>query len=249
MNKKVFVYGATSAIAQEVMKIWAKRGYSMHLVSRSQEKLEAVIGDLKIRNSSVSISHSISDATDYSSHTNAINEGIQEHQRFDIYLIAHGSLPDQESIQNDTSASLKEFEVNATSYISLLTEIASQREKDSGKSTLAVISSVAGERGRKALYLYSAAKAAVTQYLSGLRQRFVEKSNITILTIKPGIINTPMTADLPDSPLATDAPKAAKLIAKAIESGDEVAYIPGFWKPIMSVIKHIPESIFKKLKF
>lgn len=246
--KNIFLYGATSAIAQDILRIYAKKNCNLFLVARNQTKLDSVVADLQTRSNSIKVVTYISEATDYDSHAVAINSAYEAFGTIDAFIIAHGSLPDQENIKNDQVNTLKEFELNATSYISLCTLIAAKLE-DKGSGKLAVISSVAGERGRKALYTYSAAKSAVTEFMSGLRQRFAANENINIITIKPGIIETPMTAHLPKSGLMASSEKAAQLIYKAIESGTEVAFVPGFWKPIMSIIKHIPEKIFKKLNF
>jgi short-subunit dehydrogenase len=177
-----------------------------------------------------------------------VDTAIADMGGVDIFLIAHGTLPDQEAIKNDAEKTVHEFAINATSVINLCTVISSKLE-ESGRGKLAVISSVAGERGRKALYTYSAAKSAVTEFLSGLRQRFSGNDKIKIITLKPGVIESPMTSHMPKSPLMAGSDKAGKLIYQAIEKGTEVAYVPGFWKPIMGVIKSIPEGIFKKLEF
>lgn len=245
--KRVFVYGATSAIAQKVQRIYAGKGNELFLVARSSDKLESVASDLRSRGKSP-IHTFVSDALDFPSHQQAIEAAYADMGGVDIFLIAHGTLPDQEAMKNDAETTVHEFAINATSVINLSTLIATRLEEQ-GKGTLAVISSVAGERGRKALYTYSAAKSAVTEFLSGLRQRFSGNDKIKIITLKPGIIESPMTAHLPKSPLMADSGKAGQLIYDAIEKGKEVAYVPGFWKPIMGVIKTIPEGIFKKLEF
>jgi len=111
---------------------------------------------------------------------------------------------------------------------------------------LAVISSVAGERGRQSNFVYGAAKSAVTEYLSGLRNRLYG-SGIKVITIKPGMVDTPMTSEMDKGLLFANVNSVGKTIYKKIKNGNDVVYVPGYWKLIMGIIKSIPESIFKKL--
>ena len=157
------------------------------------------------------------------------------------------SLSDQGECEKSVAALRREFEVNALSTMALLTILANTFEARR-TGTLAVISSVAGDRGRQSNYVYGAAKAAVTAFLSGLRQRLA-KSNVDVLTIKPGFVDTPMTANIANKGALWAKPDAvAAGIVRAIDKRRSVVYLPWFWALIMLVIKHIPEPIFKKLK-
>jgi short-subunit dehydrogenase len=140
---------------------------------------------------------------------------------------------------------LEEFQVNCTSVISLLILLANYFEPRK-RGCIAVISSVAGDRGRKANYLYGAAKAAVTVFLGGLRGRLA-KSGVSVITIKPGFVDTPMTASMRKGLLFASPRKVGEGIYHAMLKGKEVVYLPWFWRPIMLVVKSIPEPIFKKL--
>ena len=160
---------------------------------------------------------------------------------WDMVFIAHGALPSSQSNYEDIEKNIK---VNFLSIISLLMPIiAEMKENQSGQ--IAVIGSVAGERGRKSNYIYGAAKGALALYLQGLRQGLF-KDNIQITTIKPGFISTPMTETMKQGILFISAPKAGRLIHHSIEKRKEVAYIPGFWLLIMSIIRAIPEFLFKR---
>ena len=122
-----------------------------------------------------------------------------------------------------------------------------RRLERQGSGTLAVISSVAGDRGRASNYLYGSAKAAVTAFASGLRQKLRDRG-VNVLTIKPGFVDTPMTRDFRKGPLWAQPAQVAKGIARAIDSRRGVAYLPGFWWAIMRVITHIPEPVFRRIK-
>jgi decaprenylphospho-beta-D-erythro-pentofuranosid-2-ulose 2-reductase len=106
---------------------------------------------------------------------------------------------------------------------------------------------VAGDRGRRSNYVYGAAKAGVSVFLQGLRQR-LRPAGIRVVTLKPGFVDTPMTAHLPRNPLASSPRRAGRAIYRAIEARRDVAYIPWFWRPIMALIRAMPEALFKRLR-
>jgi short-subunit dehydrogenase len=163
----------------------------------------------------------------------------------DIVLIAHGSLPDQKACEQDTQKTLEAINTNAISTISLLTYLANHFERQ-GRGTIAVISSVAGDRGRQSNYVYGTAKAAVTVFLQGLRNRLY-KSGVQVLTIKPGFVDTPMTAAFKKGLLWASPEEIAKAIYIAIATTKDIIYAPWYWRWILLIIRHIPEILFKRL--
>jgi len=244
--KKILIIGATSAIAEATARIFAARGEALFLVARNAERLQAIKADLDVRGA-VRTATATLDVADVAAQQAIIDQAERELGGLDIVLIAHGTLSDQGECEKSVAALRREFEVNALSTMALLTILANTFEARR-TGTLAVISSVAGDRGRQSNYVYGAAKAAVTAFLSGLRQRLA-KSNVDVLTIKPGFVDTPMTANIANKGALWAKPDAvAAGIARAIDKRRNVVYLPGFWALIMLVIKHIPEAIFKKLK-
>jgi short-subunit dehydrogenase len=164
----------------------------------------------------------------------------------DIALIAHGTLPDQKACEQDAQLAIQEFTNNGLSVIALLTELANRMEAQKS-GCIAVISSVAGDRGRPSNYLYGAAKGAVTGFCSGLRARLF-KSGVHVLTIKPGFVDTPMTQGLALPKLLLVTPdKVAQDIVRAVEKRRDTLYTPWFWRLIMLIIIHIPGALFKRL--
>jgi short-subunit dehydrogenase len=141
---------------------------------------------------------------------------------------------------------MREFTVNGTATIALANRIAQKLEAQ-GSGTLAIISSVAGDRGRASNYLYGSAKAAVSTYLSGLRQRLTPHG-INVLTIKPGFVDTPMTAAFKKGALWAKPDQVARGIVHAIDKRRSVVYLPRFWWAIMAVIQGIPEFVFRRIK-
>lgn len=243
--RNVLIIGATSAIAEQYARIEAARGSQLLLVGRNVPRLQAIADDLQVRAGTKAQVREL-DVNDLDAHPRLIASAWAEMQRVDIVLIAHGTLPDQHACETDAALAVREFSTNATATIALMTGIAQAFERQ-GSGTLAVISSVAGDRGRASNYLYGSAKAAVTAYASGLRQRLHHR-HINVLTIKPGFVDTPMTRQFRKGALWAKPERVARGIARAIDAGRGVVYLPGFWWAIMRVITHIPESIFRRIR-
>ncbi len=243
--QKVVIIGATSAIAEATARLYAARGAQLFLVARNAERLEDIAADLRVRGSQ-EVFHATLDMNDLPDHARVIEAIWSSLGNVDVALIAHGTLPDQGQCESSADVALKEFSTNGTSTIALLTAMAPRFEAQR-KGTMAVISSVAGDRGRQSNYLYGSAKAAVTAFTSGLRQRMA-KLGVNVLTIKPGFVDTPMTKEFKKGALWAKPGAIAHGILRAADRGRSVVYLPGFWLPIMLVIRHIPEFIFKRIK-
>ena len=241
---KILIIGATSAIAHETAKCFAKDGAELFLVARSSEKLEAVQNDLKVRGAKRAESY-VLDVSQLDGHEEMIQAAIETLDGLDMVLIAYGTLGDQRLSQENVTKTLEEFTTNCTSVISLLTLLANYFEPHK-HGCIAVISSVAGDRGRQSNYVYGAAKGALTVFLQGLRSRLA-KSGVAVVTIKPGFVDTPMTASIRKGLLFASPRKVGAGIYHAMLKGKEVVYLPWFWRPIMLVVKSIPEPVFKKL--
>jgi len=241
---KILIIGATSAIAQETARCYAENGHDLALAGRSKDKLEACKNDLLARGAST-VNVWTLDALDTEQHPSIINEIWDDMEGIDITLIAHGSLGDQSACEQDYVFAEREFKTNFLSVVSLTTPIAARMEKNNG-GTIGVISSVAGLRGRKSNYIYGAAKGGLNVYLAGLRNRLTEQ-NVHVLTILPGFVDTPMTAEMDKGPLFASARTVGRGIYKALGSKKNVVYLPFFWQWIMLIIRCIPEPIFKRL--
>lgn len=243
--QKVVIIGATSAIAEATARIYAARGAQLFLVARNTARLEDVAADLRVRGSK-EVFHASLDVNDMHDHARVVDAVWSSLGTVDVALIAHGTLPDQGKCEASVDVAMKEFTTNGTSTIALLTAMA-QRFETQRNGVIAVISSVAGDRGRQSNYLYGSAKAAVSAFASGLRQRMA-KVGVNVLTIKPGFVDTPMTRDFKKGALWTKPEGIARGIVRAADRGRSVVYLPGFWLPIMLIIRHIPEFVFKRIK-
>ena len=241
---RVLIIGATSAIAQEVAKIYADSGSQLFLVGRNTDKLEQVARDLSIRGASAIDSLSL-DLAEIESHEEILTAAEKFLGGIDIVLTAHGTLPDQKTCEASVNQAIQEMQINLLSTVSLLTLLANYFEKQ-GCGCLAVISSVAGDRGRQSNYVYGAAKGGLSIFLQGLRNR-LSRAGVCVLTIKPGFVITPMTAEFKKGVLWAHPNRVAEAIVSAIRKRKNVVYVPWFWRWIMFIIRNIPENIFKRM--
>lgn len=243
--QKVVIIGATSAIAEATARLYAARGAQLFLVARNSQRITDIAADLRVRGTQ-EVFHALLDVNDLNAHAQVIEQAWASLGNVDVVLVAHGTLPDQSQCEASVTTALKEFSTNATSTIALLTALAPRFEAQR-QGVIAVISSVAGDRGRQSNYLYGAAKAAVSAFASGLRQRMA-KAGVNVLTIKPGFVDTPMTRDFKKGALWAKPEDIARGIVRGADRGRNVMYLPFFWLLIMLIIRHIPEFIFRRIK-
>ena len=244
--RNILIIGATSAIAEATARRFAAAGARFYLVGRNADRLAAIARDLEIR-SGQPVAHESLDLDLLDQHPALLERAEQALGEIDIALIAHGVLPDQDACQESVAATLAAIQTNALSVISLATLLGNAFEQR-GRGVLIAISSVAGERGRQSNYVYGAAKGMVSLFLQGLRNR-LSRHGVQVITIKPGFVDTPMTAAFEKKGLLWAQPdRIAKGIVAAVERGRDEVYLPGFWRWIMLVIRHIPEGLFKRLK-
>jgi short-subunit dehydrogenase len=245
--RRVVILGATSTIAQHVARLLAADGAEMLLVARSLERLELLRADLQARGAG-QVWLVVSDLVDGVDPLSILMSARTKLPEFDTVLILHGTLLDQEQTQIDPAFAQREIESNFTSVVALATAFARHFE-ERGAGTLAVISSVAGDRGRKSNYVYGAAKAGVSTFLEGLSAR-LHAHGVRVLNIKPGPVDTPMTANLKKSALFATPQRVAADIVHALRGGKSgVLYTPWFWRWIMLVVRMIPTAIMRKLSF
>lgn len=243
--KRILIIGATSAIAEATARRFAAKGDRLHLLARDRERLQALAQDLRVLGAPEA-STAPFDANAPDTFPALIDDAWRQLDGIDVALIAHGTLSDQKACERDVALTLRELQTNALSAIALLTDLANRMEAQR-KGTLAVITSVAGDRGRQSNYIYGTAKAALNVLLQGLRNRLYP-AGVHVLTIKPGFVDSPMTASFNKGALWAQPDTVAAGICKAIEKSSSSVYLPSFWRWIMLVIRLIPETVFKRLK-
>jgi short-subunit dehydrogenase len=244
-TKRIAIIGATSSIAEHCARIWAQQGsVELILVGRDQKKLEVVNADLLVRAPNTKTEMVVTDFIDPTTIQKMVND-LFAVGPIDIALIAHGTLPEQQDCQNDLALNYNTLEINGISPV-LYAEAFAQHIAKLNQGSIAIIGSVAGDRGRKSNYVYGAAKGLVTRYTQGLQHRFAGTS-VSVTLIKPGPTNTPMTAGIKGSEKFASAEEVAKTITSGIESKKATIYAPAKWQIIMMVIRHLPSLIFNKM--
>jgi decaprenylphospho-beta-D-erythro-pentofuranosid-2-ulose 2-reductase len=224
---------------------YAREGARLFLVARDAERLAAVAADLRVRGAAA-VETAVLDARDTARYEPLLDTVEAALGPPDVVLLAHGVLPDQSRCEQSVAATLGSIEVNFTATVALLTLLANRLEARR-TGIIAVIGSVAGDRGRQSNYVYGAAKGGLAIFLQGLRNR-LHRSGVVVITLKPGFVDTPMTAAVPKNPLFASAATAGRAIHRAIERRRDVVYIPWFWRPIMAAVKSLPEALFKRLR-
>jgi decaprenylphospho-beta-D-erythro-pentofuranosid-2-ulose 2-reductase len=243
--KRILIMGASSAIAERTAREFAARGDSLFLVARNAQQLQALADDLMVRGA-LMVHTYVLDAREMDHYAAMLDAATEQMGGIDAALIAHGTLSDQAACQNSIELLLQEFATNALSVMALCTQLANRFEAQR-HGVIAVVSSVAGDRGRRSNYVYGAAKAAVSAFTSGLRQRLHLKG-VSVVTIKPGFVSTPMTAALKKGILWAAPQTVASAIVRAVDRGASIIYTPWFWRPIMWLVRALPETIFRRLK-
>ena len=244
--KHVVIFGATSAIAIAVARQLAAENAQLFLVARQAERLDAVAADLRVRGAA-RVDVAVADLADVSLHAGLIARAQQSLGRIDGALIAHGTLPDQTECERDAAVALQQISINFLSPASILTELAKMMVVQ-GQGSIGVIGSVAGDRGRMSNYVYGSAKGGLGVFVQGLRHRLGQQG-VSVTLIKPGFVDTPMTANIPKGgPLWATPEIVAGDIIKALHRGTATLYTPWFWAGIMAIIRNVPDFIFGKTK-
>lgn len=239
----VLIFGATSAIAQAVAKHYAERGDRLYVVGRNPTKLAGLVAQL----GSACVGHMVADLDDTAANERRVAEAIDRLGAVDIGLIAHGLLGDQLQTEHTWSSAEAVLHTNLLSVVSLVIPLANAME-ERGRGHLAVMSSVAGERGRPRNYTYGAAKGALTLYLQGVRSR-LWNTEVEVHTLKLGPVDTPMTQTHEKNALFATIDGVARSIVRHIDGPGGEAYVPKYWAPIMGVVRNLPEPIFQRLRF
>jgi decaprenylphospho-beta-D-erythro-pentofuranosid-2-ulose 2-reductase len=244
--KKIIIVGATSGIAHACAKIWVSdlKEVELTLLVRDEGRGEKVAQDLRVRNPNANVKVMSVNFEDVHLIQKTVNE-LASNQVLDIVLIAHGVLSDQVACENSLQATNDSLQINGVSPVLFAQEFALHMSKvDYG--TLAIIGSVAGDRGRKSNYVYGAPKGLIDIFVQGMQHRFAGR-NFQVSLIKPGPTGTAMTEHLKGSTSLASVDDVAAQIVEGLEKRKSVIYAPAKWALIMWIVRHIPNAIFNRL--
>jgi decaprenylphospho-beta-D-erythro-pentofuranosid-2-ulose 2-reductase len=243
--KNIFVLGATSSIAQAYLRLCAPTGASFWLLGRNAARLQIVAADLKARGASAVELRTFNQG-DFGALSAEVAAPFQAWGRVDVFLATQGALPSQDECERFPELLAEFFQGSAVEVMQASLLVASRFEKQ-GDGTCVILGSVAGDRGRRGNYVYGSAKAALDTFCDGLRQRLAPHSRV--IFVKPGPVDTPMTAHLTKTALFTTPGKVAAVIEYALgRRRATVVYAPGYWRWIMMVVKLLPSGVVKKMR-
>lgn len=246
-SKRILILGATSAIAERWARLRAAQGDRLLLVARDPEKLAVVAADLRARGAAEVLTAE-SDLADTEGATERFAAYVERLGGLDTALVAYGLLGDQASAQQNVERLELGLRANFLSA-AVWCELAAGTLEKAGAGTLIAISSVAGDRGRRSNYGYGAAKAGLSTFMEGLAHRFAG-TPVTIVSVRPGFVDTPMTAHIPKGgPLWATPEQVADDIERAVAKRRTVVYTPWFWWLVMLIVRNLPRPIFDRMKF
>ena len=243
---KILILGGTSPIAKALALRFAGAGAHLYIAARDEAEATRVANDIQVRSGVPTLTGNF-DATDFASHAALIERASKELGGLDGVVLCFGTLGNEDKAQVEADEAISTIHQNFTGAVSLLT-IAARHLESQGTGFLVVIGSVAGDRGRKRNYVYGSAKGALHLFLQGLRAR-LSKTKVHVMTVILGTVDTRMTWGREGAPLTVPPDRAAELIFEAWRKKRDVVYVPWFWRPIMSIVRAIPERIFKHASF
>lgn len=241
---RIVIVGATSLIAQHCARLWVARTQEIWLVGRNHSRLMEVAQDLQVRNPQV-ICHLLEGELLQASQIQSLVDRLGQAGPIDLALVAHGDLPDQVACQENLELAQQALQINGLSAVLWLEALAGLMQRHN-HGTLAVLGSVAGDRGRRSNYIYGAAKGLVEHYVQGMQHRLAQ-TQVKVILVKPGPTATPMTIGRSLAAPLADVQQVAQVIVAGVAAGKPVIYAPAYWALVMMVLRHLPRVIFNRL--
>lgn len=239
------VIGASSGMGREIARQLGAEGCRVALVARREAELRQLAQQINAAAGEERALAYAHDVTCYEQVPGLFQQIARDLGGLDLVIYSSGVMYKTAEDEYDFEEDRHTIEVNLLGAIAWLNE-AAQRFARAKAGTMVGISSVAGDRGRRGFPVYCASKAALNAYLEGLRNR-VGRHGVAVVTIKPGVVDTPMTQGLDKRPLLISAQEAARQILAAARRRKHTAYVPGKWRFIMFILRNIPSFLFKKL--
>lgn len=247
MLQRAIVVGASSGMGAALVRQLVQQGYHVAAVARRASVLERVCEEADRAVAESRCFPVVHDVTDVDGARAAFDEAVARMDGLDLIVYSAGVMPTVGPDQFDTELDKRIVEVNVTGAMAWL-NLAADRFQVQGSGVIVGIGSVAGDRGRRGNPAYCASKAALHTYLEALRNR-LSQHGVRVVTIKPGPVDTPMTAGRDRLPLLIDADRAASGILAAVRGGPDTRYVPAAWWPIMSAVRSVPSLLFRRMNF
>ena len=244
---KVAFLGATRGMGRALARKLARRGDSLFLLGRNPLELERSARDLEAHGAPPDVGMAHCDLLDPDSFEPALEAADRALSGFDTLIVTAGLFATQDALEADAAARAHLLTADFANTVQIC-ELARERLLARGGGTLCVFSSVAGERGRKPVILYGAAKAGLSHYLEGLDHKF-RAQGLRVVTVKPGFVKTGMTEGLDPPPFAGEPDAVADTVVRALDRGTPVVYAPGIWRFVMLVIRVLPRAVMRRIGF
>ena len=245
---RAVLLGATKGMGRALARLMAERGDALFLLGRDREDLARSAADLSIRGAAGTVGTAHCDLLDPSSFAPALAAAAQSLGGIDTVVVSAGVFAAQEALEHDAALRDRLLTADFTNTIHFCEQARQHLLNGGSGARLCVFSSVAGDRARKPVLLYGAAKAGLSHYLTGLDHKFAAQGLKTIL-VKPGFVKTSMTADLAPPPFAGEPDPVARRVLRAIDRGTPVVYAPAAWRWVMLVIRLLPRAVMRRIGF
>ncbi len=244
---KVAILGATKGMGREVARLLAARGDQLALLGRDMAALDAMVVDLKIRGAghAASVACDLSDASTFEP---ALDAAVASLGHLDTVIVTAGLFGTQDNLESNLDFAMQMLDVNLTKTVIFCEHARKRLMRPGATGTLVVFSSVAGDRGRKTVGIYGAAKAGLSHYLEALDHKYRASGLITIC-VKPGFVRTGMTDGLKEPPFAGEPEQVAADVVRAIDRGTPMIYSPRIWALVMLVVRNLPRLVMRKVGF
>ncbi len=244
---KAVLLGATKGMGRALSRLLAERGETLFLLGRSEDELQRTARDLEIRGAKGRVDTAVCDLLSPETFAAALDRAQKGLGGFDTVIVTAGLFGTQEQLEEDPQRAARVLSADFTNTV-LFCEEVRRRLLAAGGGTLCVFSSVAGQRGRKPVILYGAAKAGLSHYLEGLDHKF-RAAGLKTVCVEPGFVKTGMTAGLKPPPFAGRPEDVARRVLRAIDRGTPEIYVPPAWRWVMCAIRNLPRFVMRKIEF